>query len=138
MPGPPPKHSDQRRRRNKVDVEKAVADGVSRAPKLTGSHSAVAKRFWERLGESGQAQFFQPSDWSQAELVVLAIDAFVSKPSAMMLQSINSAMSSLLVTEGDRRRLRLELQAPSDSEDGGDDDVAWFDDARRRLRGESG
>jgi len=134
MPGPVPKRSDQRRRRNKSHVEKAVADGLNRAPELVGDHSEVAVRFWEALGRSGQAQFFQPSDWAQAELVVLAIDEFVRKPTALMFQAVTSAMSNLLVTEGDRRRLRLELERePSGSEEDADG-VTWIDDARNRLR----
>lgn len=135
MSGPPPKRSDQRRRRNKVDVDKAVPDGLERAPKLTGKHSAAARRFWEALSQSGQAQFFEPSDWAAAELVVLAIDEFRRNPSGSMLSSISSMMSNLLVTEGDRRRLRLELERRGDAGEQEDTDVAWLDDARARLRG---
>lgn len=133
MPGPPPKRSNQRRRRNKPDVEiqSASSDGVVRGPELKGPHSAIGKRFWEGLRRSGQAQFFQDSDWAAAELTVLAIDEFVKKPSAMMLASINSAMSNLLVTEGDRRRVRLELGGPEVEEV--PDDVARIDEYRRRL-----
>lgn len=114
MPGPPPKRSTQRRRRNKAPAANKVAvEDTVRGPKLTGRHSAAARRFWEALRRSGQAEFYQASDWAAAELVVAAIDTFVRKPSAMMLASINSAMSNLLVTEGDRRRVRLELEQPA-------------------------
>lgn len=115
--GPPPKRSDQRRRRNKVEIDRAPADGEWGEPLEPAEHSETALRFWEALRHSGQAQFYQASDWAAAELVVIAIDAFAKKPSAVMLASINSAMSSLLVTEGDRRRMRLELErqkAPGD------------------------
>jgi hypothetical protein len=133
--GPVPKRSTQRRRRNKEgrpDVVTVPAD--LQAPKLTGTHSAVAKRFWEALGQSGQAQFFEPSDWAAAELVVIAIDSFVKRPSAMLLASINSAMTNLLVTEGDRRRVRLELERPTEEPDG-DAEIAELDDFRRRISG---
>ena len=132
--GPVPKHSSQRRRRNETGVESVVVGGGVEPPELLGEHSEVAVRFWDALGRSGQSVFFQPSDWSQAELVVLAIDQFVSKPSAMMLQSINSMMSNLLVTEGDRRRLRLELQdAPAD--DGEESQIADLNEFRSRFAG---
>lgn len=135
MPGPPPKRSTQRRRRNAPSkpVTKAEADGVVRGPKLTGKHTAVARRWYERLQMSGQAQFFQESDWSAAELVVVAIDAYVRKPTAMMLASITSAQSNLLVTEGDRRRLSVELESAEESEEG-EADVSELDDYRNRLR----
>ena len=131
--GPVPKRSDQRRRRNKDngEVVKVVSDGEVRGPDLKGQHCAVAKRFYEGLRRSGQAQFFEPSDWAAAELAVLAIDAFVKRPSAVMLSSINSAMSNLLVTEGDRRRVRMELERPAEDEETAD--VSWIEDARRRL-----
>lgn len=134
MSGPPPKRSDQRRRRNQVDVESATTDDEVRGPALTGTHSAVGKRFYEALRRSGQAQFFQPSDWAAAELTVLAIDNFVKKPAAMMLASIQHSMSSLLVTEADRRRLHLELERPKPAEDG-DGGVSWLDSARQRHLG---
>lgn len=94
-------------------------------------------RFYEALRRSGQSQFFEPSDWSYAaEIVCTAIDTYASKPSAMMLASINSAMSSLLVTEADRRRVRMELdRAQPDDEEAGS--VSEIDEWRRRL-GESG
>lgn len=137
--GPPPKRDSQRRRANtpaKGAAEHAVSDGVVRGPNLTGTHTAVGRRMWEALRRSGESQFYEPSDWAAAELLVMAIDNFAKKPSAMMLASIQSAMTSLLVTEGDRRRLRLELERPGEPEEG-EPDVSWLDDARRRLRGAS-
>lgn len=128
--GPAPKRSTERRRRNKVDVESVLVGGVVEVPVLEGDHSAVAVRFWERLGESGQAQFYEPSDWALAELVVLAIDSFVAKPSAMMLSSINQMLSSLLVSEADRRRARMELER-EESEPG---EVTDLDEFKRRLQ----
>jgi len=135
MPGPPPKRSSQRRRRNKTaPTTKAIAAREVLGPKLTGRHSAAARRFWEALRRSGQAQFFEPSDWAAAELVVAAIDTFIKKPSAMMLASINSAMSNLLVTEGDRRRVRLELERPDETQPDDASEIAKLDEYRRRIR----
>lgn len=135
--GPPPKRDSQRRRQNKPDtpVETATSDGGVRGPKLVGNHSAPAKRWYEALQRSGQAQFFEPSDWAAAELVVLAIDKFVKSGSAMMLGAIEKMSANLLVTEGDRRRLRLELERPAPAQGQEGADVAWIDDARNRLRG---
>lgn len=133
--GPPPKRSSLRRRSNKVEgLTRAVADGQVRGPGLPGQHSPMARRFWKALRASGQAQFYEPSDWAYAELVVEAIDAFVKKPSAMMLASINSAMASLLVTEGDRRRARFELERPEPEPESVDEQVPRLEEFRRRVR----
>lgn len=131
MPGPPPKRSSQRRRRNGSEPEKLMADGQVRGPGLAGDHSAEAVRWYEALRRSGQAQWFEPSDWAAAELVVMAIDEFVRKPSAFMFGQLMSAQSSLLVTEADRRRLRVELERDQSGEEQAD--VVDADVWRRRL-----
>lgn len=141
--GPVPKRSTERRRRNKPEgipiTSAPAAVAAVECPPADKDWHPIAHDWYESLAVSGQAQFYEPSDWAAAELVVIAIDTFVKKPSAMMLASIQSAMSNLLVTEGDRRRLRLELErVDPDADEGGDADVAWLDDARDRLRGGAG
>lgn len=132
--GPVPKRSSQRRRRNKESQPQIVtADGTVYGDPLEGEHSEQAQRFWKALRNSGQAQFYEPSDWAAAELIVLAVDAFVAKPSAFMLTALNSAMGNLLVTEGDRRRVRLELER--DLAPAVDDDVTSLNEYRARLSG---
>jgi hypothetical protein len=134
MPGPVPKRSDQRRRRNKPDVEIVSAPGGDATvfgPALEGDHSDVGRRCYERLRRSGQAAFFEESDWAAAELWVIAIDAYVEKRSSMMYAAIQQGMTGLLVTEGDRRRMRVELARPKDEDaTGGADDLAAY---RSRL-----
>jgi hypothetical protein len=134
--GPPPKRSTQRRRKNKIEgLQRAAVAPMVRGAALRGDHSEEARRFWRALRRSGQAEFFQPSDWAAAELVVVAIDAFVRKPSAMMLSAINQAMSNLLVTEADRRRVRLELELPDPDpvDDAADPRVAKLARIRGRV-----
>ena len=53
------------------------------------------------------------------------------KRSGQMLQTIYSAMERLLVTEGDRRRVRIELHEPEDPT--ADPEVAAIADAMSRL-----
>lgn len=129
---PVPKRASQRRRRNRVDVDTVICDDEVRGPVLHGRHTAIGRRFYEALRRSGQAQFFEPSDWTVAELGVVAIDAFVAEPRASMLMAIERLSSSLLATEAARRRLRVELT----HEDADVDVVQWADEARRRLRDE--
>ena len=131
--GPAPKRSNQRRRQNKRDVEKASANEKTYGPALTGRHTAIAKRFYAALRRSGQAQFFEPSDWAAAELVVAAIDEFARSPNAALLSSIRAAMAGLLVTEADRRRIGLELERTPPPASGEKAEVTALDDFRRRL-----
>lgn len=128
--GPVGKRDEERRRRNKPDVATKTGGGPVGSPELGGEHSELAVVFWVSLGESGQSEWFQPSDWAAARLVVVAIDSFVKRPSAVMLATIQSMMGSLLVTEGDRRRLRVELEQVEPAAP-----VSVLDDYRDSLAG---
>jgi hypothetical protein len=76
----------------------------------------IAARLWEGLLESGQADFYQQSDWAFAYSLCEDLSHYKksTKRSGQMLQTIYSAMERLLVTEGDRRRVRIELHEPED------------------------
>lgn len=119
--GPIPKRSDERIRRNKPDVpiEKLEASGTVEVPPLgiEDAHPLVAD-FYDSLGHSAQTKYYEPSDWQHARWVCTWMDKALkhSKPSAMMLTAINSAMTDMLVTEGARRRVRLEIER-SDAQD---------------------
>ncbi|GGK13145.1 hypothetical protein GCM10010124_02120 [Pilimelia terevasa] len=78
----------------------------------------IACRLYEALRTSGQADFYQDSDWAFAFSVCDDLSHYkrATKRSGQMLQSIYSAMERLLVTEGDRRRVRIELHAPESDE----------------------
>lgn len=138
-PGPIPNRSTQRRRRNKPDtpLTKALSTGEVYGPPLAAGHkhSAPSRRFYEALRRSGQAQFYEDSDWSYAaEVICVAMDAYHKRPSAAMLASLTQAIGPLLITEGDRRRARLELErAPAEGEEA-TSDAADLDEHRRRLR----
>lgn len=135
MAGPVPKRSSQRRRVNKpaVPITKGVTDGAVRGPDLEGEHSDLGRRFWESLRRSGQSQWYQQSDWLAAEILVTAIDSFARKPTAFMLGQINSSMTPLLVTEGDRRRLHVELEPAEDPGSERDAAIARLDDFRQSV-----
>lgn len=132
--GPVPKRSDQRVRRNKPDVaiEKVQSIGVVPVPPLMVEDPHPATEFWyESLRESAQAQFYQPSDWAFAQVLAIKLDHELkyARGSAQMMAVIQSMMTDLLVTEGSRRRARIEVER---AQAGGDVlDVA--DMFRRRL-----
>ena len=159
MPGPPPKRSSQRRRVNKPEVPVDSAAGAAKvtAPAPSEEWHSVARSWFESLAASGQSKFYEPSDWATAYLLAESMsrelspqpitvgrgdDAHVEMvalpPKGASLAAWLKAMTALMVTEGDRRRLRLELvrQQPAESE--GAADVSELEAARRRLRGGAG
>ena len=88
----------------------------------------IAIRLYEAARNSGQADFYQESDW--AILWSLCEDlSMYKKPlinrdgeeyykrSGQMLQTIMSGLTTLLLTEGDRRRVRLELMEPEERDE---------------------
>lgn len=111
----------------------------------------VAKRWFNSLKLSGQSVYYEPSDWATAFLIAESIsrdlepqfvgfteDGDVIKEQLPLkgasLTAYLRAMSALMVTEGDRRRVRLELERPKKPEDGeGGGSVSWIGDARKRL-----
>lgn len=116
MPGPVPNRSDQRVRRNKpeVPITKVTAIGNVPIPELDlgeTTHPLVTSMY-ESLRHSAQAKFYEPSDWEYARLTFHFVNELLwrREPSAMMLASVNQMLTSLLMTEGDRRRVRLEVE----------------------------
>lgn len=135
MPGPPPKRSDQRRRRNKTAGEQQVGEATKapgaaavEVPSPDDDWHPLAKRWYESLAESGQSAFYEPSDWATAVLIAESISREL-KPQGLVYQgevvsyhtmtvkpgalgAWLKAMTDLMVTEGARRRAAMELQRP--------------------------
>jgi len=139
--GPIPKRNSQRRRANaesKADTAPALTIKVDAPPALKTWHPA-AKRWYESLTESGQAQFFEPSDWQAAQLVAGELSVYLraEKRSAMMWSHLWTAMTDLLTTEGARRRLKIEIERelPADPDDEEAATIARLDDFRDRAAG---
>lgn len=126
-----PKRSDQLIRRNipEVPVEKITAIGSVPIPELDltslgalSIHPLVVD-FYESLKESAQNKFFEPSDWQTARLTMLTLNQELTavyksgeskgrpRPiSSIKLQVVNQMLASLMTTEGERRRARLEIE----------------------------
>lgn len=173
MPGPPPKRSDERRRTNapaagppiKVDLEQiaSAADVVEGSlPWLIaqpvvvpdvprrgddedkGAWHPFAVELWDSFSRSGQALFWEPSDWMVAKLLCESISRdlkpqFVGTTQGAdgmpgeaiyeriplkgaSLSAYLKAFGQLMITEGERRRLSIELErtrlAPVGGENG--------------------
>lgn len=123
--GPVPKRSDQRRRTNSPETVKVPP--LEDAPVPRGSFGvplppgrgwhATAKKWYLALQKSGQAQFYEVSDWMEAYVAAEILSEMLNadRLSAMLYAAWASHTARLLVTEGDRRRMRIELQKPASS-----------------------
>jgi hypothetical protein len=116
MSGPIPKREAERTRRNKepegsVSLAKGNAYPVT-IPPADETWAPRAKSWYESLATSGMKEFMQNSDYEYARILCDALTDYYKRPSAMMLASILSGMTSLGTTEGDRRRMRIELEKP--------------------------
>ena len=128
MPGPVPQREEAlaRPRSRKGGDQQQVTRGVMRKveiPSPDPDWHPIAKMLWDALENSGQSDFYQQSDWAFAYSLCEDLSMYKSphvskdgteyhKRSGQMLQTIYSAMERLLVTEGDRRRVRIELHEP--------------------------
>ena len=144
--GPIPKRSEERRRRNKQpEVERVPMTGEVRPPPLPRSTHRIARRWYRSLRESGQSQFYEPSDWAAALFVAEAMTRML-KPSVWLdddgephtsatsikgFATIWGAMKDLLTTESARRRAQIEVVRGGAEPD--EDAPTALDDYRKRM-----
>jgi hypothetical protein len=133
-----PKRSDELIRRNipETPVTKIQASGLVRVPALgiKDPHPLV-RDLYRSLKNSAQSRFYEPSDWAYARLTLLFVDDLLKQPkkSSMMLASVDSMLRTLLLTEGERRRVHLEVDRNTSGELAAVTDIA--DVYRERLKG---
>lgn len=117
MPGPAPKRSAERSR------TKEPKSGEARQGELRGVKIPPADKDWHRrakelynsLRTSGQADFFQNSDWAYARILCDYLTRWYANPRAMDMQNIETMLSKLGTSEGARRQiLRVELELPEE------------------------
>jgi len=149
MSGPVPNRSEdlarprERKGKDIVPVTKGTLRPV-RIPAADRNWHPIARRLYNSLKTSGQRDFYQNSDWALAWSICEDLSLYKMplvnrdgeeyyKRSGQMLQTIYTAMERLLVTEGDRRRVRIELSAPE--EEGESAAVLAIADYRAELEG---
>ena len=78
----------------------------------------IATLIYEGLISSGQSRWYQNSDWAIAYLVCSELSDYKrsNRRNAQTLNALLSTLGSLLATEGDRRRVRVELNEPKTNE----------------------
>lgn len=121
-PGPVGKRTEERTRRNKT-TESGASNEVTKGEALPFKWPApqrtwhkMAREWYEGLRDSGMAAYYQQSDVAQAVVIANELSEYLTnageRRSSMMFAAIMTAMTGLGVTEGDRRRMRIELEAP--------------------------
>ena len=144
--GPVPNRSDDlaRPRDRKGGDTQPVTKGKARPvtwPEPDPDWHPIALMLWESCQVSGQSDFYQQSDiallYSLCEDLSMYKKPAINrqgvefhKRSGQMLQTIYSTFERPLIAEGDRRRVRLELD---EEEQGEDASVTVMDDYKRGL-----
>lgn len=135
MPGPVPYRSEELSRErdaNRGD-RPTLTKGTMRSVQIPAADDEwhpTAKRLYQSLQESGQSDFFQNSDWAYAwslceDVSVMKNQQIYSgKLHAESLKGIYSALSNLMFTEADRRRMRIELMEEKTEEKTVGEDIA--------------
>lgn len=114
-PGPIPKRSEARTRRNKtseggIALKKGVALEYTPRPADPDWDDAVAN-LYESLFRSGMAAYYQQTDAEYAWLICSEFSEYrnSTRKSAVMFAGLISSLAGLGVTEGERRRIQIEL-----------------------------
>lgn len=128
--GPIGKRDDERVRRNAPDSPTATihAFGRVKIPELgdishLGETHPLIEDLYQSMKDSASVQYYEATDWHFARLTLYTLNQELiaaqhnGKPvGAMKLTAINQMLSALLLTEGDRRRARVEIErAPGES-----------------------
>lgn len=112
--GPVPKRSSDRGPQHYDNViEKVQAFGVVKKPDLgLGDVHPIITDFWNSVAESAQSRYYEPSDWQYFRITLHFLNKLLNtgKPSAQMLTVVNQMLTDLLVAEGSRRRVRMEIE----------------------------
>lgn len=114
----------------------AADAGSAKMPAADPKWHRIAKRWYLSLGESGQSDFYEASDWALAQIVaesisrdlkpqVVGVNEETGQPvmavipmKGASLAAYLKSMTALMVSEGDRRRAGIELKrvAPESAE----------------------
>ena len=127
--GPIPKRSEERRRENKPEtpIDSVPVSGSVQIPPADPKWHPTARLIYDSLPSSGQAKFYEPSDWSTAYLLAESLSrdlkpqsigitdegkvirAYVPLKGASLAAYLKG-FAALGVTEGDRRRMGIEIK----------------------------
>ena len=136
--GPTPKRASERTRNNKtgedgLEIKKGVAQPYTWTDPSFDWEKPI-QRYYMSFQKSGMAAYLQQTDVEQLWLACEFLDRqFKSgRPSAMLVGEAMKMTDGLGATEGERRRIKIELDAPKESDE--DATVIAMDSAKDRLR----
>lgn len=107
---PVPKRSDQRRRRNSKPAQKAAAGADVVIPDAPEHWGDLARDWFAGVAVSGQAQFYEQSDWAMAVAAGELLNEWQNCGRVTLITEWRQICTTLLLTEGDRRKHYLELE----------------------------
>lgn len=140
--GPAPKRSDERhghRSAAEKATEKVEQTGTVEIPAPSDTWHPSAAAWFASLEQSGQSRFYEPSDWQNAHYCasLMSLSLTDEKVNAQLVSQVRGLMTDLLVTEGARRRVSLEIVRPAPTTPATNGNVTVMDDRRKRLSGAS-
>lgn len=161
--GPVPKKDAERRRRNKtpdnggmsaipaevVNLDEVLAGEVE-IPVAEETWHPIAKQIYEAQSKSGQALWMEPSDWSMLYLMCESISRDLNPQvvgitedgdvvrdviplKGASLSAYLKGFAALLVSEGERRKVRIELERQRRIDAAAADEDKVVDIVQRRL-----
>jgi hypothetical protein len=132
-------------------IAHVAGSSSSGIPEADPNWHEAAERWYAALAKSGQAVFYEASDWAFAWITAESLSRDL-KPQVVgivedtgevvraiipmkgaSLAAYLKAMTALLATEGDRRRAGIELERANPAGNPTPDDVPSLDDYRKRL-----
>lgn len=123
MPGPVPKRESQRRRRNTPASQPNGVEhvgGASRQPELGYDAHFLVIDMWVALDGSPESKFFSAPDWQRARTELWYLNELLQSgrtPGSQAWAAVQSALTSLLVSPAEKRRVGIELDAAHVDED---------------------
>lgn len=120
MPGKPgvastvPKRDAQRRYKRSGPATDTVSidDEVQVPPLGIEDVHPLVQDFYDSLAISGQSRYYEPSDWQRARIMCWSLSKMFDsgRPSGQLLAALQKDMADLLVSEAERRRVRMEIE----------------------------
>lgn len=127
-PGPVPKRDEDRIRRNKESEDGLTTKSFSMDDDVEIPHAYFfnheVNEMWLALRISVNVKYFEPSDWAYALWVFRQMDTTYNNASngrpisAKLIEVYDGMLSKLLLTEADRRRLKIEANRGKKDNDG--------------------
>ena len=96
------------RRRRRVLLDKRPKPVTP--PTGSGDWHKDAKRIWAAAKKGKQAEYYEPSDWAYLHFVMTELTQHrETNSSGLMFSTLHSMLADVLMTEGTRRQLDLDL-----------------------------